>query len=611
VIAVAEGRYDEAVSLGAGVTLVGACAEGTVLEQSVTLAGSGATLRDVTVEGASPGLRSSADATIEDVVISGAAGTAVRVEGGTLTGATLLVTGTRPGHAITVVAGAADFTRLVVDAPAGDGVHLASAGASVSLTAASVREAGGYGVFVGAGASATVSRASFERNEGASVYNRGATVVTDTVVRGEGPAAGRRGHGFEVAEGTLSLSRVLSSGSRWSGINLYGGSLEATDLVIADTAADPADGYSGYGFVAFGGDVSLSRVHLFRNAQCSATFENGTFDIADVRVVDTREGAPLAGGITVGCGMHFGSSSSATLSRVQIEGSFRYGLSMSGEGTVGRLGDLIIRDTTGATGDRSGGQGLVVADSSTIDAERVLIERSQFAAVTARRGATLRATDIAIRDVNAPNDYGISGYGFKVEHGGTVTFERALIERTTVAGIHVVNEDSELVGTDLVVRDMLGDQVFGLHGWGLGVTSGGRANVTRGQLSRSRYVGVVTAGPGSSFVARDLVLEDTLDAACADDLCADAPFGIGVGAYAGASVDIESFRIARSHVIGIQLAGGGAVDLNTGVVSMSPIGANVQAEEYVIDRLNRNVFYLDNEQNLVTDALPVPSVSGI
>jgi hypothetical protein len=44
---------------------------------------------------------------------------------------------------------------------------------------------------------------------------------------------------------------------------------------------------------------------------------------------------------------------------------------------------------------------------------------------------------------------------------------------------------------------------------------------------------------------------------------------------------------------------------------MSPIGANVQAEEYVIDRLNRNVFYLDNEQNLVTDALPVPSVSGI
>jgi hypothetical protein len=121
----------------------------------------------------------------------------------------------------------------------------------------------------------------------------------------------------------------------------------------------------------------------------------------------------------------------------------------------------------------------------------------------------------------------------------------------------------------------------------------------------------VINGTGSSFTATDLLLEETLQARCADDLCAGAPFGIGLGVYGGATADLTGFIITRSHVIGVQLAGEVSVGLADGEVSGSPVGANVQVEGFPIERLTEGVFYRENEQNLVTDALPVPSFGGI
>jgi len=50
----------------------------------------------------------------------------------------------------------------------------------------------------------------------------------------------------------------------------------------------------------------------------------------------------------------------------------------------------------------------------------------------------------------------------------------------------------------------------------------------------------------------------------------------------------------------------GTLDLQDGVVSDNPIGANVQTEDFDIGRLQDRVAYRDNDRNLDAAALPVP-----
>ncbi len=602
-IALAEGTYAEAVTLGAGVGLVGACAEGTRLTRAVRLEGDGASIANVSVEGAT--ITSEAETTISDVTTDGS----VRAAAGALTLARVAIR----GEGLAATAGATvDGAELVIDGASGDAVYVAGDGSRVDLEDVGIFGAGGYGLQIVGGATARIERAAIVGSARANVSNAGGTgALVDVVLGGDGSApTTREEQGIVQSDGELTLSRVVLTDSGWAGIDLWGGALGATDLVIHGTVPVAGDASSGYGITAVVGTLSLERAHVAENTSCGILTDVGEATLTDVTVVDTRESVATATGLSFGRGMQI-AARTATLSRLRARGNVRAGISIIGEETNADLADVHISDTAGSMADGNGGECLFIADRATVHVERTLLERCEFAAIATREGGSLTATDLVCRDVTSPNNFGISGYGIRAEVGGIADVTRALIERISLAGIHVVDDGSAVTARDLVVRDMLGEETFGLHGWGLGATNGGQADLTRARISRPRYVGIVTNGPGSRLTAVDLVLEDTLEARCADELCADAPFGIGLGAYSGAAVDLSSFLITRSHVIGVQLAGEGMVDLANGEVSMSPVGANVQTDPFVIERLTEGVAYRENEQNLVTDALPVPTFGGV
>ena len=610
-IALAEGRYDEAVSLGAGKALVGACPQTTILTRGVTLNGDGAGLSNVSLEGTA-GLTSRATATVESVVVDTSSGTAISVTADTLSLTSVSIRGSA-ANGLSVLTGAeAVGERMAISERTGDAISVSGSGARAALSDVSIDGAGGYGLSVSSGASARMERGLILESGRAGVSNaNGEVELVDVVIRGDGAAPDSRvEQGIVQSAGTGTLSRVLIEEAGWAAVDMWDGSLGATDLVVASTSAVEGDPFSGYGINAFSGTLTVERAHVAQNVNCGIITDADSVTLTDVTVVETRESVPTPSGASFGCAMQI-SARTATLERIRARENVRYGVSLLGEETVATIRDVHVTDTVGSVADGEGGEGIFALQGATVDAERVMVERSEFAGFAIRDGSTFTATDLVARDVTAPDNFGISGYGVRVEVGGDARVNRGLIERIGLAGIHVVDDGSTFTGSDLVVRDMMGEEQFGLHGWGLGATNGGQADLTRVRFSRPRYVGLVTNGAGSRLTAVDLVLEDTLEARCADDLCADAPFGIGLGAYSGAAVDLRSFLITRSHVIGVQLAGEGMIDLADGEVSMSPVGANVQTDPFMIERLTSDVSYRENQQNLVTDALPVPTFGGL
>jgi hypothetical protein len=136
------------------------------------------------------------------------------------------------------------------------------------------------------------------------------------------------------------------------------------------------------------------------------------------------------------------------------------------------------------------------------------------------------------------------------------------------------------------------------------VQTGAVATVERALVRDNREVAVVAASPSTMLTLFDLVVERTAARACAPAACPEA--GIGVGSYLGASLRVERFRISDNHLIGLQVAEDGEMDLANGLVSGHPVGVNVQVEGYDVMRLSNGVVFRDNETNLDARSLPVP-----
>jgi hypothetical protein len=346
------------------------------------------------------------------------------------------------------------------------------------------------------------------------------------------------------------------------------------------------------------GLLTLSRAHFHTDIVTSVFASGAELSASDLTIRGNPDEPPPSS--VVGASMYVSARSSA-LSRVAVADPGHSGIFVYGPETAAELADIHV------TGCRA--TSLLFRDGATVGAERVLLENGWQVGLHVR-DATATVMDLAARRI-VNSGGGVSGFGVRVTGGATLDLRRAVVAEASVSGVYVLEPGSVMSGGDIVVDGMLGDSIFGLHGWGIAATNGGRVSVERVELRDARTLGVMANGGDSTVALTDAVIADALPAACADDLCVEAPFGIGIGAYGGAVIDIERFNITRSHVIGVQLAGGGTIDLRSGEVSMTPVGANAQTEGFDITRLQQDVSYTGNGQNLVTDGLPVPSVSGI
>jgi hypothetical protein len=412
-VAVGAGRYEELLALRAGVTLAGACVERTVIAFAGTdprpavlyIAGAGVTVRDVSIEESDRvgiQLDGSGDLSLEGVAVTGVTTFGIGLPGGRLRARGLVVRDTRPGpmgffgRGLEADYGATvEVSRGLFEGNREAGLFAATAGTVLTLADLAVRDtvtgnpaSGTAGLVVQVGASASVTRALFERNRDIGIFSGGSgaqVTLSDVVVR---DTLGReddrtRGRGLEVGLGAAGdVRRALFERNRQLGVLAKdeGSVLALTDVVVRDTIGEESDGSRGLGL----------------SVEVGATGE---------------------------------------VSRVLIERNREFGILVS-EGAVLTLSDVLVRDTEALATTGAFGRGLQAQLGSRVEVSRALFERNREVGVLAGSGSTVVLGDVIVRDTRA-DEAGLAGIGVGSYLGGGIELRRFVVTGSALAGVQI------------------------------------------------------------------------------------------------------------------------------------------------------------------------------
>jgi len=480
----------------------------------------------------------------------------------------------------------------------------------------------------------------------------GAGAVRDLGVRGDA-------RGIVLVSGFGNVTGVHIAETIDVGLVGNGTELRATRVLVPGTRRGTTPDVGAVAIQANAGRTFVSE-SLIVGAEDNGLVANGAVLFIDgVSVSNTV--AALAGGR--GRGLRVEAGSDVMGSFLIVEGSTGISAIIAGPDTTVELSETIFRDTEFGFGGRDG-IGMMVGEDATVQLSRTIFERHAAVAIrTFREGASILLNEFLIRDIEAPpmplgttggvlvldgsltltsgviqdvadqalladseaanlmvrnvliRDVGSSlegrfGRGIGVQLGATATIESTVIQRTRELGIFIAGLGAAGTLTDVVIADTLGEVASGHSGRALTVESSGRAMLERVQIDRSHEMGLIVIDPDSSIVGQNVAVQGVQPRVCSDATCEDEPFGMGLGSYYGATLDLSRFRVADADLCGLQLAEAGSIDLAMGEVSGSQIGACVQIDGYDLERLSRDVAYRDNSAPIESTTLPVPEPNG-
>ncbi len=642
IVAVGKGTYDEVIALRGGVTLWGACARDTVLRSTlpsetaavVEPTGTGAVVRNVQIaDSVRPAvIVQGAGRTLEldDVVVRHTQGLALVSAGGAhLVARGLVVRDTQPtaagrfGRALEVSAGAsADLERAALERNRDLVLFVGGAGGSIVASNIAVREStaeassllGGRGLSVQDGATATVTASVFEDNREVGIFLTGASarvrlescVVRDTRSR---DLDGLGGRGVDASNGaTAELVKTLVERNRDVGaLATRNGTLVLEDSIVRDNLPEQTSMNGGNGvLLRSGAHAELRRVLLSQNREVGAQAigPDTTMLVEDGVVVDTAMRATDGYG---GFGLAVTEGASMEVHRARIERNHAVGIVPDASSLT--LEDVVVRDTA-ARSDGEWGRGLNAQNGATATVVRGLFERNREYAVQADGATTtLGLEEVVIRDTLGRDVDGLSGTAIVAQEGAMVDVAGALIEHCPEAAVIATAAGTVVRLERVLVRDALGEMPTGFFGRGIAAQYGARVEATGVRIERMLDIGVFAGGPGTIVTLVDVQIDGVAGRLCATSTCLDTPFGFGVGAYEGAIVSATGFSIRNASLCGVQVAVDGELDLSDGEISGCTIGACVQVDGYDFMRLSTGIAYRDNERNLETTMLPVPSAA--
>ncbi len=436
IVAVAEGTYAESIVIGPGVTVWGACVAATRLTSSVPhlneavvgFRGEGAVVRNLSIGGAPrPGILSLATSGVslhmEDIVVSDVTGLGIALDGGRLTGRSVVVRDVRLdpssgmfGRAIGAANATVELDRVVIERAFTTGAFAANPSCVYALSNAAIRDVrDNADGFFGRGASAqggarleltsvVIERA---RENGLTALGAGSTVaLADVVVRDTlgRDANDEYGSGLHVERGArVTGERVVVERSRTHGAIASGvsSSLEVAHLVVRDTSPEAASGMYGAGVVLFGG-------------------------------------------------------ASATLSSALVLRSHQAGIAAGDPGTTVSLSDVAVREVESVLADGRFGVGVWAQAGGVIDGQRVSVESARMTGVGAVGGASVTLEDARIAgvtsaecgDTTCPDE--AAGMG-AIAHlaGGRVRLTRFEIREVALCGVVVGRDGADDPGGEM------------------------------------------------------------------------------------------------------------------------------------------------------------------
>lgn len=421
VVALSRGTFDEAVVLGAGETLWGACAAETTISSSVpsgsagvvTVAGEGARLRGLRVTGARGGLWVSGPCSVEveGVIVEGVERLGVLVrDRATASLRDVAIRDVRPvagsgieGRGLAVETGAGvSFARGLVDRAHMVGVSLVGAGASLEMEGVAIRRTlssaadrrRGIGLYLEGGPRVEGSAVVVEECRMAGIYANGAStalsleasVVRDVLAQ---ESDGEMGTGVQLQDGVeADLRQVVVQRATGGGIAVVteGTTLDAMDLVVLDTAPAEADGLWGYGLVAQDGAVVEVERGLVARAHQTGVCSSRHGALVRLVDVEVRETLSVPGGSTPGLrgrGLEAILGGRLEVLRGLVAGNREVAVAAIGEGVELLLEDVAIADTAAAACEeticagRGGGIGLGAYSEAHVRATRFLVTRAE------------------------------------------------------------------------------------------------------------------------------------------------------------------------------------------------------------------------------------------
>jgi hypothetical protein len=294
--------------------------------------------------------------------------------------------------------------------------------------------------------------------------------------------------------------------------------------------------------------------------------------------------------------------------RMVVERTRELGVHLTGGGTEAVVEHLIVRDTEVRAAGAMGGHGIGILLGARLEASRALVERSQDVAVlVSDAGSTLVLTDAVVRDTSPQPSDGLRGRGIQAQLGARVEATRMLASGHRDTAIGATAADTEVVLRDVAVRDIASRESDLRFGYGASAHWTARISGERVSIDDVYEAGVVVTGDARAELS-DVSITAVRASECA---CPDGIYGHGVVAADGAA-RLVRFAIADTDTCGLFVAqdpstlGTPSLDVETGVVERTAIGACVQVDGYDLARLMRSVVYRSNMVNLDTTMLPVP-----
>jgi len=340
-------------------------------------------------------------------------------------------------------------------------------------------------------------------------------------------------------EGTLEIENVYVRDVGMVGLYVLGGSVTADGFAIEDIRPSSA-GTVGRGMDLDGGAVfEGSRISVRRTHDVAVRARDSQITLADFVVDETA--SDVASGAT-GVGMEASEGAAISLERGYVGRSRLGGIFVQSSSLSARM--LVLRDVLGRESDGALGTGILATRGSSVGLSALLLERARTVGLAAEAApAMLTLEDAVIRDIE-PNPDGALGWGIDVTMGAVAELSRAHIARTRQHALSVRSAESRVTAADLVLHDTLvnPDSDAGIA---LNVSQGAIVEAARLQIRRATDLGVFGTEPGTRITIEDLLIEDV------ESRPIDGRFGRGIDIELGAALELSRAAIRRVRNLGV------------------------------------------------------------
>jgi hypothetical protein len=450
--------------------------------------------------------------------------------------------------------------------------------------------------------------------------------------------------------GELTVRRVAILGAATAGIGLIGGVLDAERVLVRDTRLADADDFGRGVSVETDARASLRHVVIEGSRESGLAVANATVEADDLAI---RRTSPDGGG-GLGVGMRLFERATAVIRHAALEDAVEAGIRVEA-GSELTLEDSVIRDVRSSE-SLANGRGIFVRESLA-HVRRTLIERASGAAIFATTGTTLDATDVVLADTVVSGNFAAGlgvidsdvvaervavmdaawigivvngasatltasdvivrrveptavdlGEGIVVGDGGTATFTRALLEGVHTVGAMTYGVGSSLSITDARIRHVLESPGY-VVGRGAEADVGAHLTLTNVWIEDVIDTGIVSFGeglPGTLATLVDVRIARVTERSCVTTTCTTEGGGSAVAAVFGGAVVARGLEVIGAPLCGVQVAEGGSLDVESGSITESAIGACVQIDGYDLARVVAGVEYRDNERNVESSSVYVP-----